>query len=384
MKRENPYTPGVAGPPPVLAGRDEELEQFDELSTRLAEGRRIHQETILYGPRGNGKTTLLHKFTERLEMSSKVKPVFVQAPIIRTPDRLLRKLLGESPPSQQMETTRVRGNLGALETSVGGALETSEMTETTPEDREERCIAAMNDEPVLLMVDEAQRITGETLAAILSLTDAARRGKTKFAVVFSGTPGLPEHLKRQDATYLERARSIRMERLDEESTRTALFQPFEDAGYTNRLNASDESRLIEQTQHYPHFIQCAGYAIWDVAEDTDNREIDALTLTAAEPAWEKEMTSMYAALYRELSKNLLEPYAEAIALAFQEEKVLDVTDIRKIIADVDPDVNPQQPIVRLEDLGYIWWAEGKGNLYEPGIPSLMGHVLEIAHDRESA
>ncbi|MXW52756.1 MAG: AAA family ATPase [Gammaproteobacteria bacterium] len=256
MKRENPYTPGVAGPPPVLAGRDEELQQFDELSNRLAEGRHIHQETILYGPRGNGKTTLLHKVTEKLETSPQIKPVFVQAPIIGTPDRLHRKLLGESPPSQQMETTRVRGNLGPLGTSVGGALETSEMTETTPEDREERCIAAMNDKPVLLMIDEAQRITGETLAAILSLTDAARRGKTKFAVIFSGTPGLPEHLKRQDATYLERAQSIRMERLDEESTRTALFQPFEEAGYKNRLNASDESRLIEQTQRYPHFIQC--------------------------------------------------------------------------------------------------------------------------------
>lgn len=382
MKRENPYTPGVAGSPPVLAGRDEELQQFDVLSTRLAEGRRIHQETILYGPRGNGKTTLLHKVTETLETSSQVKAVFVQAPMIRTPDRLHRKLLGESPPFQQTETTRVRGTLGALGTSVGSALERSEMTETTPEDREERCIAAMNDEPVLLMVDEAQRITGETLAAILSLTDSARRGKTKFAVVFSGTPGLPEHLKRQDATYLERAQSIRMERLDEESTRIALFQPFEEAGYKNRLSASDESRLIEQTQHYPHFIQCAGYAIWDVAEDTDNREINTLTLTAAEPAWEKEMTRMYAARYQELSKSLLEPYAEALALAFQREKFLDVADIRKIIAYVDPDVNPQQPIVRLEDLGYIWLAEGKGNLYEPGIPSLMGHVLGIARDRE--
>lgn len=384
----NPYTPGIAGSPPVLAGRDEELREIEQLTIDLAAGRRIHQETILYGPRGNGKTTLLHRVTEDLERSSKVKPVFVQAPVIRTPEQLYWKLLSKSSPTQQTETTRLKGDLGAFGTSLGGAIETAEVTYTTSGEHEERCIAAMNDEPTLLMVDEAQRIQSETLDAILSITDAARRGKTKFAVILAGTPTLPSHIRGMDVSYLNRAPRRRIERFDVTSSEIALFQPMENAGYDIQLNKTERDRLIEWTQYYPHFIQCIGYAIWDIVERAGRREIDFETVLEAKSSWEEEINVMYEDRFQELDAMGLVPYATAVASACVGPKsgssgLIDVQDIRTVILGVNADAPAHEVVIELASLGYVWPAKGAGHLYEPCIPSLMDHLLGIARDRET-
>jgi hypothetical protein len=38
QKRENPYTPGAGRKPPMLAGRDGDLDNFQSLIERLAAG----------------------------------------------------------------------------------------------------------------------------------------------------------------------------------------------------------------------------------------------------------------------------------------------------------------------------------------------------------
>lgn len=50
----NPFTPGFAGSPPVFAGRDEEVSEFDEMVERISEGHCGDAEIILHGPRGTG------------------------------------------------------------------------------------------------------------------------------------------------------------------------------------------------------------------------------------------------------------------------------------------------------------------------------------------
>ena len=103
----NPYTPGIGGFPPVFAGRDEELREIDDLTDGLATGQSVPRETILYGPRGNGKTTLLHHVERKLEKNSRVYPVFVHSPSVPTPPQSLhQKLLRETDPSQLTETSQ--------------------------------------------------------------------------------------------------------------------------------------------------------------------------------------------------------------------------------------------------------------------------------------
>ena len=55
QKRDNPYTPGAGRKPPMLAGRDQELEGFAALIERLAAGN-YERNAIYAGLRGVGKT----------------------------------------------------------------------------------------------------------------------------------------------------------------------------------------------------------------------------------------------------------------------------------------------------------------------------------------
>src|ERR1700678_152287 len=58
QKRDNPYTPGAGRKPPTLAGRDGDLENFQDLIDRLAAGG-YERSLIHSGLRGVGKTVLL-------------------------------------------------------------------------------------------------------------------------------------------------------------------------------------------------------------------------------------------------------------------------------------------------------------------------------------
>lgn len=378
----NPFTPGFAGSPPFFAGREEEVGEFDEVVERIADGNCRDAEIILHGPRGTGKTTLLHHVVRRLEDKSEVRPVLVVAPEVGTPNELYCVLLDEAVPSGETITTRGGAQVGLSGTNIGGSLETTRMFESTPTELRKRCIDAMAEQPTLLMVDEAHRISNSALDSILLITNAARSGRTKFGFVMAGIPSLPDLLGRMDATFLERANSIRLERLDATSARDALIRPFEEAGYEIRLNSDDEDRLVEQTQRYPHFIQCAGHAIWRTAERSDSWDLDVELVDSARPLWERRITRMYAARYRELARRNLLPFAHVVAEEYKSSGFLDVVKLRLLMSEVNPDIDPKEPLDELEALGYMVAAEGGGNLYEPGIPSLMDHVMGIERGRE--
>ncbi|MBM4129918.1 ATP-binding protein, partial [bacterium] len=64
--RRNPFAPGAGTRPPVLVGRDAQLEAFEVLLDRMAAGR-IDQSMIITGLRGVGKTVLLDEFRQRAE-----------------------------------------------------------------------------------------------------------------------------------------------------------------------------------------------------------------------------------------------------------------------------------------------------------------------------
>lgn len=51
--------------PPLLAGRESELEAAERLLADLGRGVSPSQDLFFYGPRGNGKTTLLLELERR-------------------------------------------------------------------------------------------------------------------------------------------------------------------------------------------------------------------------------------------------------------------------------------------------------------------------------
>jgi hypothetical protein len=123
-----------------------------------------------------------------------------------------------------------------------------------------------------------------------------------------------------------------------------------------------------------------------VAEAQQNRTVDIECVVKAKPLWEEVIATMYEDRFQELDSKDLVPYATAVAVAFAgptsvHSGYIDVHDIRKVVKGVSEDAPAHEVVNELASLGYIWPARGAGHLYEPGIPSLMGHMLGIARDR---
>src|ERR1700710_718668 len=77
--QDNPYTPNAGARPPALVGREEELEAFAVLLTRLLHGH-TEQSMLITGLRGVGKTVLLTKFEE---MAREARWITVEAEITK-------------------------------------------------------------------------------------------------------------------------------------------------------------------------------------------------------------------------------------------------------------------------------------------------------------
>lgn len=65
-RRQNPYTPNAGAAPPALAGRAEQLEDFDIMLDRLLRGY-TEQSMLVSGLRGVGKTVLLGQFRRQAQ-----------------------------------------------------------------------------------------------------------------------------------------------------------------------------------------------------------------------------------------------------------------------------------------------------------------------------
>jgi hypothetical protein len=128
-KRDNPYTPGAGRKPPVLAGRDPDLENVQALIERLSGGGGYERSLVYSGLRGVGKTVLLMEFdvlaseagwatTDVQEVGS--RPDF-RLTFARMATRLLREMSRTHRPRDRVE--RALGVVKAFSIAVPGAIQ---------------------------------------------------------------------------------------------------------------------------------------------------------------------------------------------------------------------------------------------------------------------
>ena len=362
----NPYRPGRGVAPPVLAGRSSVLDIADERLDVLAAGGMPPQDLLLYGPRGNGKTTLLIEIERRArERGLRVEELPVDA--LTTEEKLVRHL---------QERAGVLGPqiTGAQVAGIGVSAARAAPT------REIRLLltawirAAAG--PPVLVVDEVHALVPEAARPFFDAVQSAKREPRPFLVVAAGTPDAPRRV-REAATYNERGfRKVRVGRLLRPDTITALTEPARMSG--RPMSPEAAALLAEEAQDYPYFIQLLGSAAWR-AVTAGGIGADAARRGMAESR--PEIEDFYSGRYDEAWKRKIASALEPLATLFAGRKGrLPQFELRERLVEIAaPDSFPLDEAALLDtlrDLGVVW--EASPGVWEMGIPSFADFVLRHA------
>jgi hypothetical protein len=296
-KRENPYTPGAGRKPRTLAGRDQELENFQSLVERLDAG--AYERSLIYtGLRGVGKTVLLMEFdvlaSEAGWATTDVQEVGSNADFrttfARMANRLLMNMSRRHRAKQRIE--RALSVVKAFSIAVPGAIEVKLDIDAAagvadsgdPEQdlaglfREIGEVALANQMGALFLIDEMQNLDAGSLSAICMAFQAISRAGLPVAMVGAGLPDLRVRLL-SAKPYADRLFTYeQLGRLSEPAARSALIGPASAAGANYDEDAAQQ--IVDEAAGFPYFIQEYGRELWNYAETTP------ITLTDLEGARE--------------------------------------------------------------------------------------------------
>ena len=412
----NLFKPGSGARPPRIGGRAAEQTLLSRY-LRTAQGEadekgrlesEIPHDIVLYGPRGNGKTVLIDEFEQACE--DKGAAVVTLTPDkIKTPQALAKRLLDPTTghavadkvpegPVQEVaqkvagKAKEIMGDMGKAPGQHG--LQVTEIAAKTPfaavawaqmspdellSRLDELLLARCRGKerpPLVISLDEAHTLDPEVGNKLLNLSQTMRRKGGRFLLVLAGTPNLRTHLGEMDASFWGRSKKLAIGRLDAAGTRDALVGPLQDKGIGFDPDAL--ARVVDDSQHYPYFIQLWGKALCEVLVDT--KQGHTITASVADEAWSMvnaERRDYYQDRYDEMKKQKLLSAARALAGAFEGEGPVHEDTLLGVLAR-DPGLDEeagQDCLKQLSDLGYIWRPDPDDN-YEPGIPSLMTYVRE--------
>ena len=283
---QNPYAPGAGQRPPELAGRDDQLRQFDVVLERIARGR-PERSMVLTGLRGVGKTVLLNAMR-----SAAVRAGWGTGKFEARPDQSVRRPIGAALHMAVRELAHPEPGLvlGALKAFV----ERDAPKGTKPTDRWQPGIiapivtgradsgdieidlvellvdiaglAADVGRGVALCVDEMQDLGPADVSGLCAAVHELGQQGLPLVVVGAGLPHLPAVLS-ASKSYSERLfRYQLVDRLPRDAADLALVAPATDEGVAWDPGALEE--MYEVTGGYPYFVQAYGKAVWDTAPRT--------------------------------------------------------------------------------------------------------------------
>ena len=377
----NPFKPGTGKLPPYLAGREDEQNLFKTLLGELSVGVSPSAPTVMYGPRGMGKTALLSWFKDEVGQSevegNPIRVEWITPNELHSPLDLRKSLLPTS--SWFMEKL---GNLKKFSGGVGlyGATANAgvELRESMVRGFAKTIIEKNKKRPLILLLDEAHKMDSGLCNDLLNVYQTVSK-EMPLMLVLAGTPGLRNFLRTVGATFVERSEMVSLGRLDAQPAADAISKPFEDEGIEITNDAL--SIIVESSQCYPYFLQVWGSSLWEEAKKENVMCITDEQVEAVKPAVSIKKKRFYDERKDSIDVLKLKSTVSAIAQGFQNTKSMTKGMIEEIIEDnllIDSS-NTLSDVERLQtfiDIDFIW-KEDKSLLYEPGIPRLMTHVLNI-------
>lgn len=297
MQTTNPYSPGLAARPPLLAGREHWRAVVGETFLAAEADRRAVQPLVFHGIRGVGKTALLTALrdqararrwaAERIEASP-------TASLAMTLANRATTLLDALPGSRGRRAQAVRSRLRSVSIGVAGVSAGLGFDAPNP-----AAVAQLHDlvrdllvdlgrtarqheVGIAIMIDELQDAPVADLRAVAAAIQATAEDALPVVLVGAGLPGTQQHL--MDAvTYAERIRFAELTSLTPEATVAALVEPARDQGVTWEAEALD--MIVARSEGYPYLIQLYGQHTWEAGGGGD--VLTATHVVAADGAvWE--------------------------------------------------------------------------------------------------
>ena len=367
------FTPGDGATPPALTGREREEAVLMRCLADLLGGTSPPHNVVLTGPRGNGKTVLLDWFKRACrERAPEVDVVTLTPDDIPTRDALIDVL---APPAAMAKLLPRKVGVAAVG-SVEWAAPSAGMRNLRDE-LTSRC----RKKPLAVLLDEAHTLDLEVGRTLLNASQKVR-DEAPFLLVLAGTPGLAAQLGAMNASFWSRLGEGRLGigLLSDAATRAALVEPL--AAHGVDIDAGALDTVVEHSQRYPYFIQLWGEALWKRHLATGATRLTADHAVAARPDVAARVTDYYEDRYLELDQSGWLAVAERVAARFQSVPTLTYEELKSAVAaGLAPNADPgqeQAALAALQRLGFVWRPPGQlpPVRYEPGIPSLMAHVLD--------
>ena len=363
----SPFQPGTGALPPYLAGREEEQSLFRGYFDALRSGRSAPAPILLYGPRGNGKTSLLRWAKREVDADGGLDTHWLVGSNIPAPGDFVARLgLGSWLRKIAPESVSIAGVGVSLRGGDDRPLLLAEALE-----------ARAKAKPLVILLDEAHTLKPEVGQWLLNAAQAAGSA-SPFLLVLAGTPDLRARLSEMEASFWNRAEQVPLGRLDEGAAAEAIRRPLAEDG----IGVEEEAlaRMVGESHGYPFFVQLWGRAAWRRVRGAGGGAGPVTTAVVEEAAGEFETrrNRYYLDRYRELEKRELLPAAGAVAAAFRGEDPLSAAAFRRAVArGGGGGAGGAEAAEALEHLGFVWQTRGIPS-WEPGIPSLMDYILEHA------
>ena len=360
-----PFNPTAGRLPPYLAGREREQRSIARDLHLLKHGQQAPFATVLFGPRGNGKTALLRWATSQA-LEEGIEAISVASGMIDTEDAVVRELSAGQWWNGIVGAASAFGLHFRIETPIKEAL-----------------AKRVRRRPLLLLIDEAHTLDPKVGQQLLHPAQEVYGEGAGILLMIAGTPDLPNHLRQMHAAFWERCRVRPIARLEAGASADALRIPLE---AMNR-SISDEAleQVVQESHGYPFFLQIWGEVLWYEVEPA-GRTIEIGDVERARPAFDEAKDLFCGFRYEELRKKQLVAPAAALARAFGDREELAEAAVAESLKTLLVGENmPSSPmditnlITRLHNLGYIWTPGGNlSNRYFSGIPSLMTFVARMA------
>ena len=371
---DSPFVPGQGRIPPYLAGRETEQALIRNLLSKVEQRKAPASDLLLYGPRGNGKTALL-EWACREARNRKIETRKFSSMEVQSTEWLAQSL------SMLPRWLRSLRELSAWKVSI-------KTVDPGPGRIGDALARRARRRGLVLAIDEAHALTIDVGQHVLHAVQRLRSEGVPVMLLLAGTPDLPRHLGKMEASFWGRSERLPLGLLSTEAAGDAIRIPLDAEGRS--IDQEALQQVVAESHGYPFFLQVWGDLLWCQAADAA-RSASLEDVDRARALFKIRRNVYYSDRYVELVNAKLASVATKLSAAFNDSGTLAPREVNETIraaleaegrdSGIDGVISACD---RLHDLGYIWASGVESRLcFRPGIPSLMQYVARTEGiDRE--